>query len=189
MKRIFILLMAASTLVISCKGKDSKKEIVAGEKTANDTTRKEENHTAGTGGYDITAPEGWEKIDTTMEGQRIIFVRLPRQDANDEFMENVNVVTEKVGGVSLDEYYNANVGSMDGLSDFEKGDVSDIKIDGKDFRRLEYKHVYGGVPLDATVYFTIYDGRAYVITCTAKRGEREKYRGVFDTIVNSFRVS
>ena len=191
MKKILILFLSSAVVLTACNNKKtSKKEMVAGDTTKTTTAPpKGDEHSTDNGVFSITAPAGWEKIDTTYEGQHVVFVRLPRESDADEFMENVNVVTEKVGTMGEDEYFERSVNNMESLPGFEKGNVFDKKVNGIDLKGMEYKHIYGGVPLDATVYFTIHDGSAYVITCTAHGGDREKYRSKFDEIVGSFRFN
>jgi hypothetical protein len=187
-----ILVMAALSLLLACNNSKTTKEKES-ERTG-DTQRTApptptDQITKGSGNYSIDAPEGWDKIDTTYNGEHITFIRSPREGADDNFLENVNVITEKVGSMSMDEYLEKNMTSMEnGLTDFEKKDQSSRTINGHDFRIFFYSHNYQGTPIDGEVFFTINDGTAYVITCSARKGEIKEWEGRFDRVVNTFKL-
>jgi hypothetical protein len=143
-----------------------------------------------TGEFDISAPSGWTKTDTIMEGQRIVFVKSPREGANDNFVENVNVLTEKIGSMQMDEYVDLSITNIKkGLTGFKQGKISDRSINGYEFKCLRYSHVYSGFPIDVDVYFTLQSGTAYIITCSAKGGKISEWESEFDEVIRSFRLN
>jgi hypothetical protein len=178
----FLPLLFAGILLVSCqdsktgkaKDADGKKELVAGKSTY---------------GYAVKAPAGWEKSDTTYMGQKVTFIRLPRENAEDPFMENVNIVQEKVGSYGMQEYLDASISNMEkGLTNFSNEPAEDVKMGDYEFKKIRYGHTYSGVDIDAELYIIIKDGVAYLLTCSASRGQREKYETSFEEIVRSFRI-
>lgn len=185
MKHILPVVLMIFTLFTACK--DSGKKSV---NTVKDDLTKDAKGTAiqkPSGDFDIDPPKGWEKVDTIMEGKRIIFLRSPLEGKGDDFRENVNVLTEKVYGMGMAEYVDRNIESMkSGLTGFSKGRVRDRTINGMEFTSLKYSHSYYGTIIDAEVYFTIIDKTAYVITCSAKGGSIEDWEPEFEEAVGSF---
>jgi hypothetical protein len=188
MKNNLVLITLVILLLPSCKESKSKpadKE----DKQKKEVSDKKEDASKSTNGYRISAPRGWTKLDTFMMGQQIVFLKSPIEDANDMFQDNVNVVTENTRGMELDKYVEANISSMEsGLTGFEQGKLSSKNINGMDFRSLRYKHSYGGTPIEVEVYFTIRDGMAYIITCSAGKGKFSKWEEDFDEAVRSFEI-
>ena len=180
--RKLITLLFASALLISCQNAKTektndpgdKKEIVAGKSST---------------GFSVKTPVDWEKSDTSYMGQTVTFVRHPRENEEDAFMENANIVKEKVGTYSMQDYLDASISNMEaGLTNFTHEPVQDIKMGDYDFKKMRYNHTYSGVDIDAEVYFIIKEEVAYLITCSTAKGEREKYETSFEEIVHSFRI-
>lgn len=137
--------------------------------------------------FSIDAPEGWTKSDTMINAQQIIFLTSPLDDASDNFRENVNVVTENTQGMRMDEYIETSLQVLrSGLSDFNEGKISERSINGIEFKTLHYSHNYSGYPIEADVWFTIKDNKAWLITCSAKQGEFDEWAPAFETAVRSF---
>lgn len=142
-----------------------------------------------TAGFSINCPQGWQKSDTVYQGQRVVFIRQPRQDESDNFMENVNVITQEVGSVTLEDYVKINLTSLqDGLDDYKKGMSGTFEANGYKFQSFRYSYSYQTVPIEAIVYFLVQNGTAYVITCSAHGGELKKYEKIFRDIVGSFKI-
>lgn len=180
MKKIITLLFAAAMLV-SCQ--NAKKEKVKEANTQEKVTEKSAY------GYTVKAPAGWEKSDTSYMGQSVTFIRHPRENEADEFMENANIVTEKVGDYNMDDYLEASIKNMEtGLTNFTHEPVLDVKIGENNFKKMGYTHTYSGVDIDAEVYFLIKNKVAYLITCSVSKGDRDKYAAQFDEVISSFHI-
>lgn len=187
--KYFNFLIVISIVVFSaCKETKSKKKVTATLK--NEASDSKTESEPGNGGFSIAAPAGWEKSDTSMMGQRIVFIRSAPENENDNFFENVNVIIDKTRGLDKDAYLDRNIEMMtSSLTDFEKKKVSTKNINGIEFKSMEYSHVYSGVPLDVEVYFSFVKETVYVITCTAKKGSFSKWDPEFEKIVESFSVN
>lgn len=185
--KYFVLLMATITVVFSACKESKEKVADPLKKEALDSKSGSES---GNSGFSISAPDGWEKSDTSMMGQRIVFIRSAQENANDNFFENVNVIIDKTRGLDEDDYIDRNIEQMtSGLTDFEKEKISTKNINGLEFKSMEYSHVYGGIPLDVEVYFTFEKETVYVITCTAKKGLFSKWEPDFEQIIKSFSLN
>jgi hypothetical protein len=190
MKKIITGAFWVCFLLPACKETTTKGK----EKRADDYRKKGSGNEAelkkGNGEFDISAPAGWTKTDTIMMGQRIVFVKSPREDVNDDFIENVNVLTEKIGSMQADEYVNASIINIkNGLTGFEQGKISDRSINGYEFTCMRYSHVYSGIPIDVDVYFILRSGTAYIITCSAKGGTISQWGPDFDKVIRSFKLN
>lgn len=143
---------------------------------------------AGVGKFNITVPEGWQRLDTSLNGVDATFLFAPL--AKDGFRTNINVVSEFMHGTSLDEYYKKNVGMMaQYMQDFAEGATSEKEINGSKVKFLEYSHSQNGLNMDVIMALIPKNGVAYVITVTAPKGKRADFRKQFDDVVNSFSVS
>lgn len=144
----------------------------------NDQNRQEDEFT-------IIAPKGWEKFDTVLMGHHFTVLRSPLEK-NDNFRENVNVASEPSGSMDLQDYFDANMSSMKSLPEFREISKEDKTINSIKFKNLKYSHNYGGTPIDVDAYFVVHNGKGYVITCSAARGELSQWQPVFDKIMSSF---
>ena len=177
----FIFLLFAAAMLVSCQ--NAKKE------TTKDADKKGTVTERSAMGYSVKVPAGWERSDTTYMGQNVTFIRHPRENEGDEFMENANIVTEKVGDYDIDAYLEASIRNMEsGLTNFTHEPVQDVKMGENDLKKMRYTHTYSGVDIDAEVYFLIKNKVAYLITCSVSKGDRDKYAALFDEVISSFRI-
>jgi hypothetical protein len=160
-------------------------------KTANEVLEevgKNPGMNAGTGKFDVTVPEGWHRLDTSLNGVNATFLFAP--SANNGFRTNINVVSESMHGTSLDEYFKKNVSMMSQyMQKFTEGAKTEKDINGTKVKFLEYSHSQNGLDMDVTMALIPKNGVAYVITVTAPKGERAKYEQQFEAVVKSFSVS
>lgn len=138
------------------------------------------------GGFKIDAPDGWTKNDTLVHGMRITLIKSPPEE-NDDFIENVNVITEETGGLPLDKYFEKNLAEMRSqLHGIKEEQQTDLTINGIDFKNIKYSHIYAGRAIDANLYVAVNGQTGYVITCTVAQGTLSKWQPTFDNIIRSF---
>lgn len=143
---------------------------------------------AGVGKFNVAVPEGWQRLDTALNGVNATFLFSPL--VKDGFRANINVVSESMHGTSLDEYYKKNVGMMaQYMQNFTEGATSEKEINGTKVKFLEYSHSQDGRDMDVIMALIPKNGVAYVITVTAPKGKRADFRKQFDEVVSSFSVS
>lgn len=180
LRQAFALAILFLLCITSCKnsGNDKKNE------TANSP-----GINTGTGRFDIAAPEGWTKTDTVAMGMQTILLLSPLEDVNDNFRENVNVVTEKVGTMSLEKYVDlSKEGLAQMLNNYSERGSGKTTISGEPAEWIDYSHSMNMYEIDGRAYLMIKDGIAYIITATAMRGMQNKWQSVFEEAINSFRL-
>jgi hypothetical protein len=142
---------------------------------------------AGTGKFSVTVPEGWQRLDTSMNGVNATFMFAPKVD---NFRPNINIVSESMNGADMETYFVKNVNMMSQyMQNFKEISKKDKDINGVKGKVLEYTHSQNGVDMDVTMALIPHDGIAYVITVTTPKGKRADYQKEFDAVVKSFRVS
>ena len=123
--------------------------------------KKSKGLNAGSGNFDVTTPDGWERIDTAEMGMKVIYLLSPQGDENDMFRENINIVTERTGGMSLENYMTLSKTNMKKmLANFNEIEISDKTISDLPGSVMHYQHEYSGTPLDVKDYIVIKNGIA-----------------------------
>ncbi len=141
-------------------------------------------------GFDITAPKGWEKKDTTILGLEIIFVRSPFEDANDKFQENLLVYPNDMDSTSQTDYIDNTVeNEKAGLSNFELYSRGIRKINGEDINYITYTHLFNGIKLEMTSHYFFSKNKVYHISQTSEFENAAKWNPVFEKVVRSFRLT
>ena len=176
--------MVGLLLVAACKNDTKKPSVEEVLKAAGSNP----GVNAGTGNFEIDAPGGWNKIDTSFSNLKATLLMAP--DTSRTFRANVNVVTESMHGYSADKYFDENVKALStympqyGL--VEKGEKEIGGLHSK------YLHYYGQSPngqsMEQVLYVVANNGVAYLITCTSRRGSLAKDQPSFDKALNSFKV-
>lgn len=188
MKKILQAFLALSILLISCKDKAKSDK----EKFIDDLKEEVKSDIQSKNGepFEITPPEGWTKGVEYSQGQKITFLYSPIEGDGDMFRENLNVLSERVGRTTMKDYLDLNISNMEtSLTSFSYDKISDLSINGMDFKSMLYSHSYDGVDIDAKVFLTIQDGVAYIITCSARGGDFDRWNDEFDEAVRSFKVN
>lgn len=188
MKKVFGLLslLAVFSFTTGCQNKNEKK-MDPGK--IEEAVKNSPNINQGSGTFTIDAPPGWTKYDTTMMGLKTILLMSEREGAGDMFQENINVLTEKTGSMSLDEYTDLsekNITKM--LDNFKLISKKDIEIDGVPARSWDYSHTSSGFGIDVNAVFLIKDGIAYIITASVEKGDLDKWRPDIEKAIASFHI-
>jgi len=138
--------------------------------------------------YRITAAKGWEKTDTLIGNSLITLIISPLEHVGDTFRENLNIVTEDVGNMEMEEYYDISLQHLNSLPELKKQGMMDTVMNGIDFRILHYTFAAETFDAEALVYFTIIKGKSYVITCGCLKGRMGYWRETFEEMIASFKV-
>ncbi|MGF1484897.1 MAG: DcrB-related protein [Opitutales bacterium] len=133
--------------------------------------------------FSLVYPEEWAKQD----GSMILFIDQD-QTITKDFAVNVNVLFEAVpSGVGMDDYLDASIDGLDlmlnnpSILDRESREAANSKG-----RLLTYTHRVNPYTVWTYQYFTIKDGKGWILTGTAKSGEEQAAVDIFDTIIDSF---
>jgi hypothetical protein len=135
-------------------------------------------------GYSITCPDTYQ----VSKPQGADFACLsPKKDAKDTFLENINVVIEKLpSGFGGTEQYTAIV-----KKNFAKHllDSGVLTIQGTKFSWVEYNMDYGTTTMHNRVYMSVKNGSAYVVTASMlDSGDSFKQnKTILENIVKTFK--
>ena len=184
MKYFYLLLAAGVFILAGCKNKAPKTAEQILEAGGNNPAMN-----AGAGKFSFTTPEGWRRVDTVMQNVKFTFLFAPVEN-NSTFHSNININTEDMQGLSLDDYFKKNVAEMGRfMQNFVAGTVSARATNGNKLKIQEYTHTMNGVNMDVTMAIIPKGGIAYLVTITTPEGQRARYQKEYDQVVNSFRVS
>ena len=136
--------------------------------------------------FSIKFPKEWENKEGFM-GTDVISLS-PRENAADQFRENVNVVVEKIpDGMSLNDYFDTNLPKLSKvIRDFQQVETGNTIINDNVAEWLIYTGSIGTINLKSKQYYIVHDNKGYVITCSATPGTYDNFKNVFDEIVQSF---
>jgi hypothetical protein len=142
---------------------------------------------AGAGNFEIRTPAGWQRSDTSLNGIQATLLLNASSDPG--FRTNVNVVSETMHDLSLDNYAGQTIVNMSKyLQGFALVGKGERVIGGIHARWIEYTQRPSGFALANICYIIPYKGIAYIITCSSLQAQLEENRPVFDQAVNSFRL-
>ena len=138
-------------------------------------------------GFSIKLPSGWELKQEYLKTTVAAFS--PKDNAEDKFRENVNVLVEDLSSVlSVREYYEMNLTKMhQHIKDFQEINSGQTTINNEPAMWLIYAHKMGPTEVKAKVYYLVKGQRAYSITGAAVPELFDKYKPIFEMSVMSFK--
>jgi hypothetical protein len=105
------------------------------------------------------------------------------------FKENINVLTETIGTLKMDSYWDLTIKNMKKmLTNYKVKEIKDITVDGDPAKSMDYSHEMQGYTIDVNAVVVIKDDKAYVITSSIEGGKLSKWRSDIDKTVASFHV-
>lgn len=120
--------------------------------------------------FAMDPPKDWQTYNSGAMGTLIIFIDIPR----DNFAANINILTEKVGDLGMEEYQKISNDNLEKLiTNFMLIKREKIAIQGVPFGMFEYTGSQNKLDLHIYQVFTIYQGSVYLFTGTSL----EKYAG------------
>lgn len=137
--------------------------------------------------YNVSTPSGWTRIDTLVDKRPIAFFKSPTNDV-DSFMENINIQRDdRIGKVDLEQYYQQYRTKLyTELDQVKTISITEMRINGIDFKNLKCSYIYQGVPLSGDIYFTVYKRTGFMITCTTLRSTMTEWQPVYNNFLRSF---
>lgn len=157
------------------KAKDKMNDLTAGQDSNNGRITKK------SGKYSISIPKDW-LFSESDPGTEFIVTSPLSTKPNDMFAENVNLMVQMVGNMSMDEYMNLTKKQFAGMN------VSDLRIvDVKGKKELEYSFKYGGSELKVLQYLWLENRKAYILTYTDMKAAFEMHIKLGRRILNSFK--
>ncbi len=157
-------------------------------------------------GYRLRVPTGWEVLDAAMQRElrtefsNLIDIDLDKIDSvafdgtDDGFAETLNVVVmPRVAPVSASALTDAKASLLRqyrsmGLNP-RNFTGSLARIADRDCFVFSYTAHFDESEVWQTQYMVPGEDVTYIVTCTAEASERERYRPVFDAVMQSFEVT
>lgn len=184
-----ILALSIIFASIACEQK-AKKSTADINKDIKQMVDKTPGINAGSGSFSIEAIDGWEKLDTTFAGMETTILRSQPEGNNDNFIENITVVTQEANGYDAKQYFDENINQMQAqMPGFEKGENNEVNINGLKGYHIIYAHSYTGTPMDADAYFFVKNNIGYVVTGTTPKGKLNQWKPTFEKMINTFKVN
>lgn len=138
--------------------------------------------------YTFSYPKTWELVDDGSQGTAFIVVS-KRIDSSDNFSESVNLVTQEVGEMSLDEYVSLSEQQIEEYMQESEVIGSRRKLIGKDsFHECLFKATDKGTRFVFEQKYAIKNGVAYILTYTAEDKTYLDMKPLADVVINSFKL-
>jgi len=132
-------------------------------------------------GFQLYYPSDWEKI---YPAGIIVGFRDPEAD---EFQENVVIVIESCGGMSLEEYVAQNRQILlAAIPELTISNEKDIRVHGTKGHEWIGRWTLEDVNLKQKQVMFVAHQKGYVLTCSASENTYGGYGYTFDEIINSF---
>ena len=140
--------------------------------------------------FSITFPEQWEVMHKSAQHQLLVIGRSPLTDENDDFRENISIVSERrPHNWNLEQYALRNLEDMRANTEgFTLESRGIDEINGVPSYWIEYRVAIDGADFHMVAYFLAGEEYAYVITCGARLGTLEAFGPKFGEIVWTFEL-
>lgn len=187
-RTISFSLLFLSALMFSCK--NNKNNTKPGPPPTDEKSKSAQPEIKDNSPFSVKVPEGWSRLDTNFLGFPAVVLNSEPEGPADTFSENINIVTERIGNSTLEEYVSAsnrNMSTM--LTGYTEKAKKDITVSGVPAKSINYSHTPQGYGVDVNVVMVVKDGKAYVITSSAEKGKLNKWQKEIDEVVNSFQIN
>ena len=120
--------------------------------------------------YSIKYPSSW-RIDTSNNSGTEFAIFSPKENTEDKFLENVNLIIQNLSGknIDLDKYANLSENQIKtNAIDLKEFQMTKMKKGLNEYYKLTYEMTYGNFKLFTEQYYFIKDEHAYVITFSSE---------------------
>ncbi|MBV4360593.1 hypothetical protein [Pinibacter aurantiacus] len=177
---VFLVLLFGAT---ACKTKYRKAADEIAAKVPEVT-----NINVGKDEYSLYVPDGWTTRHKYAYG--IDFYYLDAPQTKDDPNTNINVITEFMQNLSLDDYLKGTIRSVQkNIPSAVILGQGDIVANGTKGVWYSYKMEPQGIKATLVSYIFPKNGIAYVVTAGTQTKDAIRYRGIFDNVAKSFKFS
>lgn len=149
-----------------------------------------------TSDYVLVYPDTWEEAEESSTDKQIFIVPVGMEFVEEDFGENINVFTEDVGKMNIDEYfeYSFDEETLENFaaifSNYKMNDYKKINVDGEKGYWVESSAtaIQTGINLKFISIMTVKDGTAYTITYTADPQDYSLYLEDVQFIAENFEI-
>ncbi len=133
--------------------------------------------------FHVSYPVGYNLDESGQEGTTFVLTAQKDND-NDIFIENINLVTKNVGGVSFDELVKATEKEINGVGTVIEN--KRLKLNGKDCLRLVIEFTQNDIDFTYIQHQLVENGKAYALTFSCEKKMLDKYYEDMNSVLMSF---
>ncbi len=135
-------------------------------------------------GFSFDYPKGWSEKKSSISAVAVLV-------APDSGVPSFNVVTQSVGGQTLQQYYDANSRTLaTGFKNYKKEGESDTTIGGQPAKLQIYTADVGtGTISELYQWYIVKDGTGYVLTYSVPADRAQQFAGTGPAIASTFDFS
>ena len=144
--------------------------------------------------FAISYPTDWESSSQLSQpGMQFLLLSDESTQNNDKFRENINLTTENLGGqnLTMDEYAQLSIDQiLTQIPNSKLESKTTSKLDGQESREIIWSGIIdNGIVLKFKQLFTLYNGKAYILTFSSSTAEYDQFVTVADTVFDSFKFA
>ena len=166
-----------------------RKTILSSHKPKTQKTAPSNWKIAASAGTTVNYPPNW-RLDASGNLGANYFIYSPSEGDADNFAENINFLTQYLKGqkIDLEQYTQISLSQLDKLMPGAKL-LSNKLLRGPagEYQKVVYTARQQGFDMEFMQHYFIKKGSAYVLTFTGLEISFEKYSGVAEKIMNTFR--
>ena len=141
-------------------------------------------------GYSIQYPDSFQ-LNNSVQGGTAFALYSKQTSPQDNFKENINLLIQDLTGknIDLDKYTEISENQIKKMiSNAKIIDSERIKSGDMEYQKMIFSGDQGQYNLKFEQYYRIVNEKAYVLTYTAVLDQFDKYQGVCEKIMNSFKI-
>ena len=138
-------------------------------------------------GFQVNYPQTWSKQNRDDFFATGVVFFSPLEGDTDKFKERISVLVENLSGdISLAQYTAQSLSEIRKLSDPNAGEPILVSLGGDEGRQIVYDSKENDKPVKRMQTWSVKDGKAYVITYTAKLDSYDNYLPIVEKAIESF---
>jgi hypothetical protein len=141
--------------------------------------------------FKVQYPNKWT-IDTSKTMGTEFFIFSPRENSNDQFRENVNLIIQDLSGqnIDLDKYADISKQQINAMANNPKiHESKKVKKGKSEFYKMIYEMTQGTLRLKLEQYYFVTNARAFVLTLATESNKFKNFKPVGEGILDSFRLT
>lgn len=146
--------------------------------------------TASRSEFSIQFPDSLE-LDTTGQMGTSLILFSKTTSADDPFRENVNVMIQNLAGqkIDLNKYVEISEGQIKTMiTNGALNESKRVKEGDSEYHRIVYSGKQGEYDLKWLQYYWVVKDKAFVVTLTCEKNQYDRFVGVGEKVLKSFRV-